>query len=62
MTNDLLLEKWKTGCRWLVLKEQITNTNKNGAGEVYDNKIYLLALERLERIEDEMQKRKMIYG
>jgi len=62
MTNDELLAKWGIGCKWLEIHEQMTGTNKNCLGETYDHRIYLLALARLENIEGEMQKRKMIYG
>jgi len=62
MTNDELLDKWGMGCKWLKGHEQMTGTNKNCLGEAYDHRVYLLALKRLEGIENEMQSRKMIYG
>ena len=62
MTNDELLEKWKVGCKWLAVHEQVTNTSKNCLGEAYDHPLYLTALKRLEVIEDKMKQRKVIYG
>ena len=62
MTDGEILNKWKIGCKWLTAREQISNTNKNNLGEIYDHKIYLVALKRLEAIEDELMKRNIIYG
>jgi hypothetical protein len=62
MTNEELLEKWKVGYSWLTKHEQVTNTNKNSLGEIYDHALYLVALKRIETLEDEMKRRGMEYG
>lgn len=62
MTDNELVERWNKGCVWLTKHEQITDTNKNKLGELYDNNLYLLALKRIEGLEDEMKRRSIKYG
>lgn len=62
MTNEQLIGKWQVGCDWLTKHEQITGTKKNNLGENYDHRMYLMALKRLEEIEDEIKRRALNYG
>ena len=62
MENEELLGRWNRGYEWLTKHEQITGTNKNRLGEIYDHTLYLLALRRIEFLEDEMRKRVIKHG
>lgn len=62
MTDQELLEVYKLACNWTVKRMQVTGTNKNELGEIYDHQLFLAALERIEKMEDEMQKRGLAYG
>lgn len=62
MTDKELLERWKTACSWLILREQLTNTNKNQLGQIYNHDLYLIGLRKLEKIEKELQRRGINYG
>lgn len=62
MIDQELIDTYKKACNWLAKRMQVTGTNKNELGEVYDHQQFLLALEKVEKMEDEMQKRGLVYG
>ena len=59
MTNDELIDADNAGKKWLNAHEQVSGTNKNAIGEMYDAQSYDLGLARIEEIEGEMQRRKL---
>lgn len=62
MNNGGLKEAYNKGKNWLVKNEQITGTDKNAEGKRYDGTMYVLGLRRIEKIEDELRKRKINYA
>lgn len=62
MNEKELLEKWELGKRWLTENGQVSKTNKNYKGKIYDHRLYLKGLIKLEAIEDELQRQGINYG
>lgn len=62
MNDEELVAHWKMGYKWLTDHEQISGTNKNRLGEPYNHTSYLVALKRIELLEDQMRERSIQYG
>ena len=61
LTNDELLERYKVAVNWTSKRMQVTGTTKNSLGEPYNHKQFLVALKRIEELEDEMNKRGIVF-
>jgi hypothetical protein len=62
MTDQELLDTWKLACSWTEKRMQVTGTNKNELGKPYDHQEFMIALSKIEKLEDELQRRKITYG
>ncbi len=62
MTDKELVDTWEKGKKWLNDHMQVTGTNKNELGEVYDYTGFMVGLSRIEEIEDELNVRELAYG
>lgn len=62
MTDEQLLDSYKKGTKWALDHAQVTSTDKNELGEIYNDQEWQIALNRIERIEKELQKRGLSYS
>lgn len=62
MTDEQLLETYKKGTKWAIDHGQVTGTDKNELGEKYNDAEWQTALNRIEKIEKELQKRGLSYS
>ena len=61
MLDKELIKADKEGKKWLNHHSQVSETNKNELGEIYDHDLFMLGLNRIEEIEDELMKRGINY-
>lgn len=62
MTEKELLETWTKACYWTIQRMQVTGTNKNKLGELYNHELCMMAIGRIEKLEDEMNRKGVNYG
>jgi hypothetical protein len=61
MTNEELREAFKKGKVWLLQHSEVIGTTKTELGEEYNHEEFMKGLDRLELIENELQKRGETY-
>jgi hypothetical protein len=61
MTDNELIDAWQKGKKWLVENEQASKSDKNESGGEYNSHLYMTGLMRIEKIEDEMIRRKVLW-
>lgn len=61
MDDNALIKADMVGKRWLDNHMQVSGTNKNKLGELYDHESFMLGLDRIEDIEEELIKRGIKY-
>jgi hypothetical protein len=62
MSDEELIKVYKVGKRWLIQHSQVSEITKNELGEMYDHESFMLGLNRIETIEDELMQRGINYG
>jgi hypothetical protein len=61
MSDLQLLESYKKGKKWVSDRIQVTGTNRNKVGGLYNPTEFIAGLKRLEEIEYEMARRGIDY-
>lgn len=61
-TDQELLKAYEVGSKWISNRMQVTGTDKNELGEKYDHISFLLGLNRLGEVQDELNRRGIKYG
>ncbi len=59
LTDKELLKAYLVGEKWLNKNEQVTGTDETPSGEKYDHDLWFMGLKRIEKLEDEINKRKI---
>jgi len=60
MTNEQLLKAHNEGKIWVSNRMQVSETNKNVLGEIYNHLDFLAGLSRIEELEDQLILRNLI--
>ena len=61
MSDKELLDIYKLACKWTQDRMQVTDTDKDERGQTYNHKQFMNGLNRIEQLENEMQRRGLAY-
>jgi len=59
LTNAQLLSRYRLATKWTSDRMQVTGTDKNKLGERYNHEEFMVALTKIELMEEEIQKRRL---